>query len=76
VYVRSPDVVREQANLTPLAFARLLTWLDDGVDSNGERYFVIRRRLVSDFDRRNRPAARCGFIPRHRLTEIPQAFIR
>jgi len=31
-----------------------LEWLDDGVDSNGESYLEIRRRLESYFDRRNR----------------------
>jgi DNA-directed RNA polymerase specialized sigma24 family protein len=35
----------------------LLTWLDDGAESNGERYLEMRRRLVAYFDRRNRPAA-------------------
>jgi DNA-directed RNA polymerase specialized sigma24 family protein len=35
----------------------LLAWLDDGVDSNGERYLEMRRRLVSYFDRRGRRAA-------------------
>ena len=38
------------------AFTRLLQWLDDGPDSNGERYLEMRRRLVLYFDRRNRPA--------------------
>jgi hypothetical protein len=35
---------------------RLIAWLDDGVDSHGERYVEIRRRLVDYFDRHNRPA--------------------
>jgi RNA polymerase sigma factor (sigma-70 family) len=39
------------------AFSRLLDWLDEGVDSHGQRYVEMRRRLVSYFDRRNRPAA-------------------
>jgi len=34
----------------------LLEWLDDGVDSHGETYLEMRRRLVSYFDRRNRLA--------------------
>ena len=38
------------------AFTRLLRWLDDGADSQGERYLEMRRRLVAYFDRRNRPA--------------------
>ena len=37
-------------------FVQLLAWLDDGADSQGERYLEIRRRLVAYFDRRNRPA--------------------
>jgi DNA-directed RNA polymerase specialized sigma24 family protein len=48
------DVVTRQAQLTPIAFSRLLEWLDDGVDSRGQRYLDIRDRLVSYFDRRNR----------------------
>lgn len=47
----------DDARLTPTAFSRLLEWLDDGVDSGGETYLEIRRRLVAYFDRRNRPAA-------------------
>jgi DNA-directed RNA polymerase specialized sigma24 family protein len=34
----------------------LLEWLDEGTDSHGERYLEMRRRLVSYFDRRNRPS--------------------
>lgn len=34
------------------AFRRFLDWLDGGVDSGGERYVEIRRRLVGYFDRR------------------------
>jgi DNA-directed RNA polymerase specialized sigma24 family protein len=56
-YVVNQDVVREDAKLTPDTFASLLAWLDDGVESNGERYLEVRRRLASYFDRRNRPAA-------------------
>jgi DNA-directed RNA polymerase specialized sigma24 family protein len=41
---------------TETGFARLLAWLDDGAESNGERYLEIRQRLVAYFDRRNRPA--------------------
>lgn len=38
------------------AFHRLLEWLDDGRDSQGERYVEIRDRLVTYFSRRNCPA--------------------
>ena len=51
-----PDV-KEERGLSALAFTRLLDWLDDGVDSYGERYLEMRRRLISYFDRRNRPFA-------------------
>lgn len=39
-----------------MAFGRLLAWLDGGVDSRGQTYVEIRRRLVFYFDRRNRPS--------------------
>ena len=51
------DILREEAQLTRAAFSRLLQWLDDGVGSQSERYLEMRRRLVSYFDRRNRPSA-------------------
>jgi DNA-directed RNA polymerase specialized sigma24 family protein len=35
------------------AFRKFLNWLDLGVDSNGEKYLEIRRRLVQYFDRKN-----------------------
>ena len=35
------------------AFRTLLRWLDEGVDSNGEKYIETRRRLVKYFDRKN-----------------------
>ena len=47
---------RKDWALTPGAFHRLLTWLDQGVDSDGSSYLEIRRRLVSYFDRKNCPA--------------------
>lgn len=51
------DAVREERGLTPVAFDRLLQWLDDGVESQGDTYLEMRRRLVSYFDRRNRLSA-------------------
>ena len=39
--------------LTESSFATFLTWLDDGVDSEGRAYLEIRRRLVAYFDRKN-----------------------
>lgn len=50
-------LLREEPEFTKLAFSRLLEWLDAGVDSKGETYLEMRRRLVSYFDRRNRPFA-------------------
>ena len=50
-------IFREAPELSQYVFDRLLAWLDDGTESHGERYLEMRRRLVSYFDRRNRPAA-------------------
>jgi DNA-directed RNA polymerase specialized sigma24 family protein len=55
--VLTEEAVREKPALSQVAFNRLLEWLDEGVESHGERYVEIRRRLVSYFERRNRPAA-------------------
>ena len=49
--------VREQRAPAGVAFDRLLTWLDDGIDSHGDTYLKMHRLLVSYFERRNRPAA-------------------
>ena len=51
------DILKEERALTPRSFQRLLEWLDDGSDSEGGRYLEVRRRLVTYFDRRNRPLA-------------------
>jgi len=48
------NILREERILTQFAFSRLLEWLDDGADSQGEAYLEMRRRLVWYFDRRNR----------------------
>jgi RNA polymerase sigma factor (sigma-70 family) len=53
----APVGVKEERGLSSLAFTRLLEWLDDGVDSYGEKYLEMRRRLIGYFDRRNRPFA-------------------
>lgn len=44
-----------QPELSPggSAFRRFLEWLDEGVDSGGEKYLEMRRRLASYFDRKN-----------------------
>jgi DNA-directed RNA polymerase specialized sigma24 family protein len=49
-------VDRPDSGTSGTAFTRLLRWLDDGADSQGERYLDMRRRLVAYFDRRGRPA--------------------
>jgi len=54
--VFTQEIGQEEPTLTEAAFARLLIWLDDGTDSDGERYLEARRRLVAYFDRKNRPA--------------------
>jgi DNA-directed RNA polymerase specialized sigma24 family protein len=57
VEVATVEVAGEERGLTRVAFKRLLDWLDNGTDSHGETYLEMRRRLVSYFDRRNRPFA-------------------
>ncbi len=39
--------------LNPSAFRKFLAWLDEGVDSAGQKYVEMRQRLVSFFDRKN-----------------------
>jgi DNA-directed RNA polymerase specialized sigma24 family protein len=39
--------------LTQSAFRRLLYWLDEGMDSNGQGYLLMWQRLVIFFDRKN-----------------------
>src|ERR1700716_3386276 len=39
--------------LTPHAFEGLLNWLDEGANSEGEKYLEMRRRLIAYFDRKN-----------------------
>jgi DNA-directed RNA polymerase specialized sigma24 family protein len=48
--------LRLRRELDETAFHRLLQWLDQGSDSEGERYVEIRDRLVAYFGRRNCPA--------------------
>jgi DNA-directed RNA polymerase specialized sigma24 family protein len=38
---------------TESSFQKFLYWLDEGVDSSGEKYLEMRRRLVAYFDRKN-----------------------
>ncbi len=39
--------------MTAGAFHRLLEWLDEGRDSDGQNFLEMRRRLVAFFDRKN-----------------------
>ena len=39
--------------LTEAALAHLLSWLDEGAESRGERFLEMRRRLVTYFNRKN-----------------------
>src|SRR5215470_5431525 len=45
-------VKRDRAS-TQEAFRYFLQWLDEGVDSAGNRYLEMRRRLALYFDRKN-----------------------
>ena len=39
--------------ITSNAFHRLLEWLDEGADSDGQEYLEMRARMVAFFDRKN-----------------------
>jgi DNA-directed RNA polymerase specialized sigma24 family protein len=56
VHVLTQEAVRQEPRFTKFAFTQLLEWLDDGVESHGNTYLEIHRRLISYFDRRNRPS--------------------
>jgi DNA-directed RNA polymerase specialized sigma24 family protein len=43
----------QDSSPTRSAFHNLLVWLDDGVDSGGEKYLEMRRRLVQYFGRKD-----------------------
>ena len=47
-----PELKKDWAP-TEGAFRQFLSWLDEGVDSRGEKYVEMRRRLAAYFDRRN-----------------------
>ena len=44
---------KNDRTLTPGAFHRLLNWLDEGANSEGQKYLQMRQRLVAYFDRKN-----------------------
>jgi len=45
--------LNRDSSTTAAAFRQFLSWLDQGTDSNGEKYLEMRRRLVAYFDRKN-----------------------
>jgi DNA-directed RNA polymerase specialized sigma24 family protein len=45
--------LNRDSSTTAAAFRQFLSWLDEGTDSNGEKYLEMRRRLVAYFDRKN-----------------------
>jgi hypothetical protein len=45
--------LKKNWSLTESSFRQFLKWLDEGVDSKGEKYLEMRRRLVGYFDRKN-----------------------
>lgn len=49
--IRKPNLKKDWT-ATPAAFQQFLAWLDDGIDSSGERYVDMRRRLVAYFARK------------------------
>ena len=44
---------KKDRTLTPHSFQGLLSWLDEGTNSDGQQYLEMRRRLVEYFDRKN-----------------------
>lgn len=45
--------LKKNWSLTETSFHQFLNWLDEGVDSGGDKYLEMRRRLVAYFDRKN-----------------------
>ena len=45
--------LKKDWTLNPLAFDRLLNWLDHGTNSGGQKYLEMRERLAVYFDRKN-----------------------
>jgi DNA-directed RNA polymerase specialized sigma24 family protein len=50
--LKGPDLKKDWTP-TESSFQKFLHWLDEGVDSSGEKYLEMRRRLVAYFDRKN-----------------------
>jgi DNA-directed RNA polymerase specialized sigma24 family protein len=47
--------LKKNWSLNTVALNRFLSWLDEGANSNGQKYLEMRRRLVAYFDRKNCP---------------------
>ena len=45
--------LNRESSTTAAAFRQFLSWLDEGTESNGEKYLEMRRRLVAYFNRKN-----------------------
>src|SRR5258707_4841575 len=45
--------LKKDWKLTQRAFDQLLNWLDEGRNSDGQKYLEMRERLVAYFDRKN-----------------------
>jgi DNA-directed RNA polymerase specialized sigma24 family protein len=51
----STHQLKREWGLSESALQRLLNWLDEGLESQGETYLEMRRRLVAYFDRKGFP---------------------
>jgi DNA-directed RNA polymerase specialized sigma24 family protein len=49
-------LLKKDWTLNAGTFRQFLNWLDEGVNSDGDSYLEMRRRLVRYFDRRNCPS--------------------
>lgn len=53
IYLLQKAESKKDWSLSPSSFNKFLAWLDEGADSEGQKYLEIRRRLVAFFDRKN-----------------------
>jgi DNA-directed RNA polymerase specialized sigma24 family protein len=51
--LQAQNIAKQAWHPTPDSLQRLLHWLDGGTDSRGERYEIMRQRLMNYFDRKN-----------------------
>jgi DNA-directed RNA polymerase specialized sigma24 family protein len=69
--IETHEMAATASVLAPPARNRLFEWLDEGVDSGGERYLELRRRLVEYFDRHDR--ARAGDLADETFRRVARA---